>query len=145
EAKGCKGRRRSGNEWIYQCPAHDDRKPSLSVREGADGKVLVCCHARCGFADIVQALGLRERDAFPTTKGKGRLLSRTVRRLRFQREIRKGPPPANSLVEQGILHRWAKGHGRQLTQARRAALAKDLGLPPSAFDVQAAGIPAVGF
>src|SRR5438094_550718 len=32
---------------MARCPAHDDREPSLSIREGDHGKVLVCCHAGC--------------------------------------------------------------------------------------------------
>jgi hypothetical protein len=38
--------RRSGSCWMAKCPAHDDRNPSLSIRD--DGaKVLVRCHAGC--------------------------------------------------------------------------------------------------
>ncbi len=38
------------------CPAHDDRTPSLSLADGADGRLLLHCHAGCGFADIQAAL-----------------------------------------------------------------------------------------
>lgn len=46
--------------WTAKCPAHDDGHPSLSVRSGADGRVLVKCHANkgCTFQKIAQALGL---------------------------------------------------------------------------------------
>jgi hypothetical protein len=30
-----------------RCPAHNDRNPSLSIREAADGKILIKCHAGC--------------------------------------------------------------------------------------------------
>ena len=30
--------RRSGKGYIAKCPAHDDRKPSLSIDEGVDGR-----------------------------------------------------------------------------------------------------------
>jgi 5S rRNA maturation endonuclease (ribonuclease M5) len=40
------------------CPAHDDRNPSLSIRE-KDGKVLVHCHAGCSQRDVVDALRAR--------------------------------------------------------------------------------------
>jgi hypothetical protein len=36
--------RKSGAGWIARCPAHHDKDPSLSLH-GADGKVLVHCHA----------------------------------------------------------------------------------------------------
>jgi putative DNA primase/helicase len=47
--------RRSGSGWTARCPAHDDRDPSLSIRD-AGGKVLVHCHAGCSEGDVVGAL-----------------------------------------------------------------------------------------
>jgi putative DNA primase/helicase len=49
------GARRCGSSWIARCPAHDDRNPSLSIRE-SDGKVLVCCHAGCSQENVIAAL-----------------------------------------------------------------------------------------
>ena len=37
---------------MARCPAHDDRKPSLSIRDADDGKVLVRCHAGCDQARV---------------------------------------------------------------------------------------------
>lgn len=51
------------------CPAHDDRRPSLSVREADDGTVLIYCHAGCLFEDIVDCLGLRPSELFPFRRG----------------------------------------------------------------------------
>jgi len=59
EEKGCRGR---GTSW--QCPAHEDRRPSLSVREGQDGRVLLHCFAGCSFNSIVDALDLRIAQLF---------------------------------------------------------------------------------
>lgn len=53
---------RSG--WSARCPAHEDRNASLSIAEGDDGRAVVHCHAGCGHREIVQALGLEERDLF---------------------------------------------------------------------------------
>ena len=53
------GGRRSGHDWIARCPAHDDRKPSLSVREAKDGRVLIRCHAGCDQETVVAALWAR--------------------------------------------------------------------------------------
>jgi putative DNA primase/helicase len=47
--------RRSGSGWMARCPAHDDRNPSLSIRE-ADGKVLLHCHAGCQQRDVIDVL-----------------------------------------------------------------------------------------
>lgn len=61
-----KGKRvvRSGNGYTAQCPAHDDRDPSLSIDVGDDGRALLHCHAGCASADVVRALGMEERDLF---------------------------------------------------------------------------------
>ena len=50
------GGHRAGRDWMAQCPAHDDREPSLAIREGRDGKVLLKCHAGCGQWEVVGAL-----------------------------------------------------------------------------------------
>src|SRR5262245_53438919 len=57
-ARALKGRK-SGSNWIAHCPAHDDREPSLSIREANDGKVLVCCHAGCTQDSVITALRAR--------------------------------------------------------------------------------------
>ena len=56
----------NGAGWIAKCPAHEDRQPSLSIDEGADGKVLLKCFAGCTTENIVAAIGLTLRDLFPT-------------------------------------------------------------------------------
>ncbi len=60
------GVKRTGDgRWIARCPAHEDRSPSLTVREMGDGRVLVHCFAGCGAGDVVAAVGLRLSDLFP--------------------------------------------------------------------------------
>lgn len=57
---GSKGR---GNAW--QCVAHEDKAPSLSIGRRNDGKgVVLYCHAGCNPEDVVQALGLAMQDLF---------------------------------------------------------------------------------
>ena len=51
--------------WSACCPAHDDRTPSLTLREVSDGTVLMKCWAGCGAADVVAAVGLDLADLFP--------------------------------------------------------------------------------
>jgi putative DNA primase/helicase len=43
---------------MAKCPAHDDRNPSLSIRE-ADGKVLLHCYAGCSQQDVINVLKAR--------------------------------------------------------------------------------------
>lgn len=60
------GVRQSGpGRWLAKCPAHDDRGPSLSIRELEDGRVLVHDFAGCAAADVVASLGLAMTDLFP--------------------------------------------------------------------------------
>jgi hypothetical protein len=69
------GARPSAKGWIASCPGHDDKMPSLSIREGQRGRVLIKCHAGCQTAAIVAALGLQVRDLFADsglTAGGGR-------------------------------------------------------------------------
>jgi hypothetical protein len=52
--------------WIARCPAHDDKRPSLSIREGDTGAVLVYCWGGCTLAEIAAAAGLNLADLFPS-------------------------------------------------------------------------------
>lgn len=69
-------------KWQARCPSHDDKSPSLSVRETDDGTLLVKCWAGCGAADIVAAIGLELRDLFPerTPEPRGPMRKRWVPR-----------------------------------------------------------------
>jgi len=51
--------------WIARCPAHEDRSPSLSIRELDDGRVLLHCFGGCGALDVLDALGLQWCALFP--------------------------------------------------------------------------------
>lgn len=50
-----------------RCPSHDDKRPSLSVAEGDDGRALVYCFAGCSYADVIDRLGLTVADIFDGT------------------------------------------------------------------------------
>ena len=58
------GVKETASGWKALCPAHEDRKPSLSISEGAEGCVLLKCHRGCSTKAIVDALRLEERDLF---------------------------------------------------------------------------------
>ncbi len=61
-----------------RCPAHDDRRPSLTFRDGYR-RVLVRCWAGCAVGDITAALGLSIGDLF---------LKRGLRSHRFKEQYR---------------------------------------------------------
>lgn len=78
------GARKAGKGWSARCPAHEDRKASLSISAGGDGAALVKCHAGCDTAAIVSAVGLKLSDLFapkagatPSTNGKPVTTGRT--------------------------------------------------------------------
>lgn len=57
--------------WSARCPGHDDHNASLSISTGADGRILLKCHAGCSAESIVAALGLKLGDLFPPRAGNG--------------------------------------------------------------------------
>ena len=58
--------RKSGaGRWTARCPAHEDRGPSLSIRELDDGRVLLHCFAGCSASSVLSAVGLSLADLFP--------------------------------------------------------------------------------
>ena len=58
--------KRTGNgQFIACCPAHDDRSPSLSIRDVGDGRILLNCLAGCATQDVLGALGMTFEDIMP--------------------------------------------------------------------------------
>lgn len=53
------------NKWISCCPAHDDRSPSLAIKECDNGNLLIHCFSGCDVSSIVGAIGLELSDLFP--------------------------------------------------------------------------------
>ncbi len=51
--------------WIARCPAHEDRSPSLSVRELDDGRVLLHDFGGCDTGAVLASLGLQMSALFP--------------------------------------------------------------------------------
>ena len=61
-------------KWLAPCPAHNDRSPSLAIKETVDGKILLHCFAGCSVHEIVESMGLTLADLMPDnpTYKKGR-------------------------------------------------------------------------
>ena len=58
-----RGVRKIGEKkWTAQCPAHDDKNPSLSICECDNGTVLVYCFAGCDFKSILAAVCMKSSD-----------------------------------------------------------------------------------
>lgn len=71
---------RVGDNWQAVCPAHEDRRASLSIGVGDDGRILLNCHAGCTFDSLLAALFIPASALFPkdTTPGMFRPRSQFV-------------------------------------------------------------------
>ena len=47
---------RNGSGWLTLCPCHGDKRPSLSIRDGEAGKILVHCFAGCDPREVLKTL-----------------------------------------------------------------------------------------
>jgi hypothetical protein len=109
-----RGSRRTGGNW--QCPAHDDRTPSLSVNPGVhletgEDTVLVHCHAGCAVDDVLSALGLEPSDLF-TGNGQGELFPASKFSPVGLDILRKLPPGSErSFLVASALGRYVDRHG----------------------------------
>ena len=101
------GARRTGpGTWQAHCPAHQDRSPSLSIRAGEDGRVLIHCFAGCPPFAIAAALGLSLRDLFAGTVplSPGELSAHRVVREERERKAREGRKARNAAFDRA--RRW---------------------------------------
>jgi hypothetical protein len=58
--------KRTGNDsWMACCSAHDDRSPSLAIKDAGNGKLMLKCFAGCETIDILGAIGLDWDDVMP--------------------------------------------------------------------------------
>jgi hypothetical protein len=73
-------RQTGAGRWIARCPAHGDKRPSLSVRELDDDRVLVHCFSGCSAEEILAAVGLDFAALFPEKPRNG-LYVKNPRRL----------------------------------------------------------------
>jgi hypothetical protein len=68
----------SAGQFEARCPAHDDKHASLSISTGADGRVLLHCHAGCSSMSVCQSLGLKLSSLMPPRAGKSSSGSKIV-------------------------------------------------------------------
>jgi hypothetical protein len=133
------GARRNGNGWwSTRCCCHEDKNPSLSLRDGDNGTLIVHCFANCDYRDILAELrrrGLddRRRDFKPIRKASPppkRTDSPKDRHSDFAGQIwRESVHPSGTLAE-----KYLKGRnldfaddlcGRVLRFHRRCPFGKD--------------------
>ena len=54
---------RGNGQFLARCPSHEDKSPSLSIKDESD-RVLVHCFAGCEALDVVESIGLELSDLF---------------------------------------------------------------------------------
>jgi predicted ArsR family transcriptional regulator len=64
------GVRKCGKGLQARCPAHDDKRASLSLTVNDDGDVLLYCHAGCPAETVLDAMGLTFADLFAPNRGR---------------------------------------------------------------------------
>jgi transposase-like protein len=77
--------RRVGSRWQALCPAHPDRRPSLSVADGRTA-VLLHCWSGCNIGAICEAIGVKVEDLFYSRR----------RHNEASRHLRASPTPIST-------------------------------------------------
>ena len=129
--------KQAGKGWSARCPAHEDKRPSLSVHEGDDGRALVYCHAGCTAAAIVSALGLTMADLMPanapvspsTPRSNGTIkktypsvnAALSALRHRYGQETRWWPYDNAQDESVGMILRWDGPDGKTIRPLARQA------------------------
>jgi putative DNA primase/helicase len=115
------GGRRVGGGWMACCPAHNDRTPSLSIRESNDGKVLVRCRAGCGQRDVIAALRARGLWA--------EIHRRTIISRERRTPIERKPDPDDAKRTQTALAIWQSAKPAQGTPVETYFASRGIFLP----------------
>jgi len=102
--------RHCGSGIMVQCPAHDDRNPSLHVQIYGD-RVLLHCFAGCRIETILDALRLKWDDLF-LDNGKSQPPARSKTRIK-QPTKEKKDSLAESVIEK-VASQKDYGHAREL-------------------------------
>jgi putative DNA primase/helicase len=116
------GGRKAGSGWTARCPTHDDRTPSLSIRDAEDNKVLVRCHAGCDQERVITALRTRGLWADNSLHS----LSRTARRTSVERK----PDQDDARRIEAALAIWQSTQPAQGTPVETYLAARGIHLPP---------------
>ncbi|NOR71252.1 MAG: DNA primase [Methylomarinum sp.] len=58
-------KRTGEGKWLAPCPAHNDKSPSLAIKEADNGNILIHCFAGCSVHEIVESINLTLADLMP--------------------------------------------------------------------------------
>ena len=111
------GVRPCGRGWEAYCPSHADRKPSLTIGLGQNGRVLLHCFAGCEVVDILGRLSLTWQDLYPPRSPTGKTAG-----------FRMGTASKHAALDRGW-GRAAQTFQENLSDESLAELARSLSLP----------------
>lgn len=105
--------RKNGPGWLVLCPVHRDKHPSLSIRDGEGGKLLVKCFSGCDHREVLKTLREMElldgesSPARPTPEPEhqtdiGRKADRASEMWDHAAPVREGDPVGKYLRGRGI-------------------------------------------
>jgi hypothetical protein len=97
--------RRSGRGHVALCPAHDDRRPSMSITEVGD-RILLHCFVGCSIENICNSLGISVSNLFVKGNSATDRDWSDQRRWEYARSIWCGSRPApRTVVERYLRNR----------------------------------------
>jgi DNA primase len=88
---------RGARSWYAKCPAHDDKSPSLSIRETGD-TILIHCFAGCSAEDVLAAVGLSFRDLYRDEWQAARRAATATAAHDYQKRLRDDPQEHERLI-----------------------------------------------
>ena len=56
---------KGSDKWVALCPAHDDKTPSLSIRQLEDSRILINCWSGCGAIDVLESIDMNYQHLMP--------------------------------------------------------------------------------
>jgi hypothetical protein len=90
--------------WIARCPAHGDKRPSLSIAEGRKHPVVFKCMSQgCTQDEVLKAMGLTWKDLLGERPKMSRKLSA---RLRDEHALREWQKIEGLVIECAIYGAW---------------------------------------
>ena len=89
------------NQYRAKCPVHqrpDSKSRTLSIKETADGNVLIHCFAGCHYEDVLDEMGMTKADLFPRMSGGDDWMYAERKRTRNLQQIIDDAKPSATLV-----------------------------------------------
>ena len=118
-----RGRKNGSHGWLVKCPAHDDRSPSLSIKDSEQtGRLLVRCFGGCDARSVLDAFrGLGYLDGLQKDLPKYVLSQLTAAEDELEAKRRKwalkiwqeAAPAPSTIVERYLRSRGYEGHIRE--------------------------------